>query len=60
VETVDQALELLTGIPVGTPETEGSLNQRVAQRLKHLAELRRTFAHKTASGSGTQHEQDSA
>jgi len=51
VETVDQALELLTGIPVGTPETEGSLNQRVAQRLKHLGELRRKYAKKSESGS---------
>jgi len=46
VETVDEALELLTGIPVGTPDAEGklpegSLSQRVAQRLEHLAELRR-------------------
>jgi predicted ATP-dependent protease len=47
VATVDEALELLTGIPVGTPETEGSLDQRVAQRLKHLAELRRKYAKKS-------------
>jgi lon-related putative ATP-dependent protease len=52
VETVDNALELLTGIPVGAPDVEGSLNQRVAQRLKHLAELRRKFAKKTGQGSG--------
>ncbi|MGB9129457.1 MAG: ATP-binding protein [Thiobacillus sp.] len=57
VETVDQALELLTGIPVGTPESEGSLDQRVAQRLKHLAELRRKFAKKAESGGGG-HEQN--
>src|SRR5512139_41297 len=47
VETVDEALELLTGMAVGTTEAEGSLNQRVAQRLKHLAELRRAYAKKT-------------
>jgi hypothetical protein len=44
VETVDEALELLTGIAGRRPmprATEGSLDQRVAQRLKHLAELRR-------------------
>jgi predicted ATP-dependent protease len=63
VETVDQALELLTGIPVGTPDAEGrlpegSLNQRVAQRLQHLSELRRTFAKKSESGSGSSHGQD--
>jgi len=52
VETVDQALELLTGIPVGTPETEGSLDQRVAQRLKQLGELRRKYARKAAPAAG--------
>ncbi len=52
VETVDQALELLTGIPVGTTATEGSLDQRVAQRLQHLGELRRKYARKAEPGSG--------
>lgn len=51
VATVDEALELLTGIPVGTPETDGSLDQRVAQRLKHLAELRRKYAKKIEPGA---------
>lgn len=50
VETVDEALELLTGVAVGTPETEGSLSQRVAVRLKQLAELRRAFARKPGGG----------
>src|SRR5512139_1429227 len=64
VETVDEALELLTGIPVGTPDAEGvlpegSLNRRVAQRLEHLAELRRKFA-KKAESAGASHEQDDA
>src|SRR5512139_3459051 len=63
VETVDEALELLTGIPVGTPDAEGvlpegSLNRRVAQRLEHLAELRRKFAKKAEPGSGGSHEQN--
>jgi lon-related putative ATP-dependent protease len=58
VETVDEALELLTGIAVGTPDAEGnlpegSLNQRVAERLKHLAELRRKFAKKAGHGAGS-------
>ena len=56
LETVDQALELLTGIPVGMPETEGSLDHRVAQRLKHLAELRRKFAKKSERGLAGSHE----
>ncbi len=49
VETVDEALERLTGVPAGTPDEPGSLGQRVAQRLKHLAELRRSFARKSAA-----------
>ncbi len=52
VETVDEALELLTGLPAGAPEEEGSLDQRVAQRLKHLAELRRSFARKRGQDAG--------
>ena len=65
VETVDEALELLTGIAVGTPDAdgklpEGSLNRRVAQRLAHLAELRRKFAKKAGSGDRGRHEQDDA
>jgi len=63
VETVDQALELLTGIEVGTPDAEGklpegSLNQRVARRLTHLAKLRRKYMKKTEHVSGGNHEQD--
>ncbi|MBI5626070.1 MAG: AAA family ATPase [Nitrosomonadales bacterium] len=58
VATVDEALELLTGISVGTPDVhgklpEGSLNQLVAKRLKHLSELRRSFAKKTTSHRGS-------
>ncbi|MCL5059605.1 MAG: AAA family ATPase [Candidatus Thermoplasmatota archaeon] len=58
VETVGEALELLTGIPVGTPDAEGSLDQRVAQRLAHLAELRRRYAKKAEPGSGGKQEPD--
>lgn len=58
METVDDALELLTGIPVGAPDAEGSLDQRVAQRLKHLAELRRKYAKKAGPGAGGSHERD--
>ena len=51
VGTVDEALELLTGIPVGVPDAKGrlpacSLNQRVAEQIRHLIELRRKFAGK--------------
>ncbi len=57
VETVDDALELLTGIAVGTPDIEGSLNQRVAQRLKRLAELRHKYGKKAEPGPAGGHEQ---
>jgi len=49
VETVDQAIELLTGIPAGERDEtenfpEGSINQRVEARLMALAEIQRDFA----------------
>ena len=42
IDTVDQGLELLTGIPAGTPDVEGNypegtLNQRIAARLDAFA-----------------------
>lgn len=45
VETVDQGIELLTGIPAGSPDEageylEGTVNGRVQARLKELAEKR--------------------
>ncbi|MFZ6030131.1 MAG: Lon protease family protein [Chloroflexota bacterium] len=45
VETIDQGIELLTGIPAGEPDEageypEGSLNARVKKRLAELAEVR--------------------
>jgi lon-related putative ATP-dependent protease len=49
VETVDQAIELLTGVPAGRRGrtgdfTEGSINQRVEARLIDLAETQRDFS----------------
>ena len=49
VETVDQAIEILTGMPAGSPDEsgvypEGSFHRRVADRLKDLADARRKFA----------------
>ena len=63
VETVDQALELLTGLEIGIPDAagklpEGSLNRRVADRLAHLAELRRKYAKKGERESGGKREQN--
>jgi lon-related putative ATP-dependent protease len=57
VETVDEALELLTGLPAGRPDgdgnlPEGSLNRRVLERLRHLAGLRREFAREALRSAG--------
>jgi len=51
VETVEQALEILTGLDIGQPDEhgnfpEGSLNGIVQQRLHELNELRLEFASK--------------
>jgi lon-related putative ATP-dependent protease len=48
VATVDQALELLTGVPAGEPDAEGrfpegSVNRRVDDRLAAFAEKARSF-----------------
>lgn len=45
---VDQAIEILTGVPAGRPNETGtyppdSINARVASRLKRLADLRMQF-----------------
>jgi len=49
VRTVDEAIELLTGVPAGTPELAGepqpqTVNGRVAQRLHEYSALRRAPA----------------
>lgn len=46
VESIDQGLEILTGIPAGAPDAEGiypegSINRRVADRLTDFAEKAR-------------------
>lgn len=51
VDTVDQGMEVLTGLPMGQRDAAGSyppgsINASVEARLEHLAELRRTFARK--------------
>ncbi|MEW6133473.1 MAG: ATP-binding protein [Pseudomonadota bacterium] len=57
VETVDEAIELLTGVPAGVPDEEGYLpegciNALVAGRLAYLAELRRMYAMKPEARNG--------
>lgn len=48
IDTVDEAIELLTGLPAGTPDSrgvlpEGSVNCRVAAQLLHLSRRRQAF-----------------
>ncbi|MDR4505048.1 MAG: AAA family ATPase [Candidatus Scalindua sp.] len=48
VETIDQGIEILTGIPAGTPDTsgkypEGTVNGLVKTELEELAEKRSVF-----------------
>jgi predicted ATP-dependent protease len=56
ISTVDEGIELLTGLPAGTPGAdgaypEGSFHGQVAARLDDLAERRRAFhASPTADG----------
>jgi lon-related putative ATP-dependent protease len=61
VETVDEALELLTGVTAGTPDAAGdwpagSVNGRVARRLHQLSTLRLALAagEKRKRGARTQ------
>ena len=55
VQTVDEALELLTGVPAGARDAEGvfpegSVNRRVEDRLVELAKLRAKRAEEKADG----------
>jgi hypothetical protein len=56
IDTVDQGLELLTGVPAGVPDADGayppgSLNQRIAARLDGFAAKAAELA-RAASASG--------
>lgn len=49
IATIDQGIELLTGLPAGEPDEEGnypagSFNRKVAERLLELAKKQREFA----------------
>jgi lon-related putative ATP-dependent protease len=55
VSTVDEGIEILTGIPAGERDEngnfpEGTVNQRVEARLVMLAEKRKTFALPESAG----------
>jgi predicted ATP-dependent protease len=56
IDNVDQAMELLTGIPAGERDEagrfpEGSLNQCIEARLHELSETRRAYAERPAQDS---------
>lgn len=56
IDTVDQGLELLTGVPAGVPDAAGNypagtLNQRVAARLDGFAAKAAELARATGSGA---------
>jgi hypothetical protein len=55
VETVDQAIELLTGAPAGERSSDGSypagsINSRVDARLKEMGEAMRRFGRRPDAG----------
>jgi predicted ATP-dependent protease len=57
VETVDEALEVLSGVPAGAADAAGrfpagTVNAAVAERLERLAERARAFAAAAAQGDG--------
>lgn len=63
VDSVDQALELLTGVPAGSADSEGvfpegSLNRRVANRLTDLAHIRHEFAKPASEGGEEESDQE--
>jgi predicted ATP-dependent protease len=49
VETIDEGMELLTGLEMGTDDKEGNypedtVNYKVTEKLNQLAESRKAFA----------------
>ena len=65
VQSVDEALELLTGLPVGAPDAKGrlparSVNGRVVRRLERLAALRRAYALPDGKGPAGDRDGDGA
>lgn len=56
VKTIDEAIEILTGIQAGAPDEEGtypaeSMNGKVYARLSELAEKQQQFSHAAGKGS---------
>jgi predicted ATP-dependent protease len=64
VNHVDQALALLTGLPAGERDAQGefpdgSLNRRICERLRELAEHRRSFSDKSSGSDASNDEGES-
>jgi lon-related putative ATP-dependent protease len=62
VETIDQGIEILTGVPAGERDEDGnyaqsSINYRVEARLSEMAERRKAFA---SAGEDGQHPAEEA
>ncbi|MGA7669012.1 MAG: ATP-binding protein [Nitrolancea sp.] len=58
VSTIDEGIELLTGVPAGTQQADGSypegtVHRLVEERLRHLAETARAFAAPQNGGRDT-------
>ncbi len=66
VETIDQGIELLTGVPAGEADVgghypENTINHKVAQQLLKFAEIRHEFGDSKKDhdvGDGLHHEKD--
>jgi len=53
ISTIDETIELLTGIPAGVPDQDGNypqgtINQRVASRVQQLTDIRQEFTRMAA------------
>jgi predicted ATP-dependent protease len=60
VTTIDEGIEILTGVPAGTAGPDGAfpretVNARVAARLADFAEAARRFAPRAGEGNGDEH-----
>jgi predicted ATP-dependent protease len=61
VETIDEGIEILTGVPAGAAGPDGAyppgtVNARVAARLDAFANAARRFAARPAEGNGDDQE----
>jgi lon-related putative ATP-dependent protease len=56
IRTIDEGLELLTGVRAGTAEEEGTIHHRAAQRLRKLAKGWQSFGSTGGQPSAESHE----